>query len=311
MSISSEQYKTCIFEQARRAIRVWDEARRVAYYDMLYRVLEHEGVVVDREGYEGFRVAMEGYLNYVSDANLMTAAEIFGEDDFEARYDEFWAVAFAGIGIASAVTKDSGTGPASFSFAYPDGVREVYKVSEINDESPAEMNIRFYSTLDYAKKVMPYWDIQPSEDTIPLNELAGNRASFVTNWADGGLYWHYNSESMEIEFTGAGELKMHPDQFTGTRNGLGLGDVTTAIYGAGVTGLPSGAFDWGYKGETVDIVCMHGKDDEVTLGGLLASEGSSTEPYTLNIYCDNESIRAGTFGSYVTVNWHALSEWGG
>lgn len=311
MSISSEQYKTAIFELARRSIRVPYEELRVAYYDMMYRVLEHEGVTVDHDSYNGFREAIEAYLNYLSDAGLLTGDDIFHAEDFEARYDEFWGPAWAGIGITSTVTKDSSDGPASFSFTYPDGVNEVYKVGDYNTASPVELNIRFYSTLDYARKVMPYWAVQPAEDTVPLNELAGNRASFVTNWEEGGLYWSYSSERQEIEFTGEGELKMHPSYFTGNTNGLGLGTVVTAIYGAGVKALPASAFNWGAAGESRTVVCLHDAADAVTLGGKLATVGSSTNPYTLEIYCDNEAIRAGTFGDYVTVNWHTLAEWEG
>lgn len=312
MSISSEQYKTAIFEMCRRALRVEDEQCRVAYYDMTYQVLEHEGVVVDAEGYEGFRVATERYINCLSDNNLLTAEDILRDSDFDTKYAEYVSPAFAGIGIASTSERHYGDGYVDFSFTFPDGKTQIYRItSPLSSLYHIEINLRFYSTLDYAQKVMPYWDIQPSEDTIPLNELAGNRASFVTNWEAGGLYWHYNSESQEIEFTGEGELKMLPARFTGTTNGLGLGTVMTAIYGAGVKALPSGAFAWGAAGTTQTIVCMHGAADEVTLGGTLANIGTSSNPYTLNIYCDNETIRSGTFGSNVVVSWHALSEWAG
>lgn len=311
MSISSEQYKTAMFEQCRRAIRVDNEALRVAYYDMVYQVLEHDGVVVDYDGYDGFRVATEGYLNYLSDNNLLTGSDIFNDANFEEKYEEFWGAAFAGIGITSTVTAGA-MGSATFSFTFPDGITQDYSLAD-NDgyDSPAEMNVRFYSTLDYAQKVTDYWDIQPNENTIPLNEMAGNRASFVQNWEAGGLYWHYNSENQEIEFTGEGALKMTPSQFTGSMNGLGLGTVLTAIYGAGVTGLPASAFEWGSSGSARTIVCMQSSAAEVALGGSLASIGGSDNPFTLEIYCDNESIRAGTFGNYVKVNWHPLSEWGG
>lgn len=304
MSISSEQYKTALFEMCRRALRVENEACRVAYYDMVYQVLEHDGVVVDAAGFEGFREATEGYLNYLSDNNLLTGEAIYGDENFAAKFDEYWGTAFRAIGITASVTKSMGS--ATFTFAYEDGTTSTYTLTDLGGDSPAEMNIRFYSTLDYAQKVMPYWNIQPNEDTIPLNEIAGNRASFVTNWEAGGLYWHYDSQRQEIEFTGEGELKMTPSQFTSTSNGLGLGAVQTAIYGAGVKSLPTGAFAWG---TTCTIVCLHGVTDEVTLSGVLAN-GTMLNRYTLEIYCDNEAIKAGTF-SYVTANWHPLSEWGG
>jgi hypothetical protein len=309
MSISSEQYKTAIFEQCRRAIRVSEEARRVAYYDMVYKVLEHDGVVVDADSYNQFRIATEGYLNYLSDNNLLTASDMVEDKKFAEKVQEYWGGAFSAIGITMHVVYESGI--LTFSFTYQDGITESYSLTEYMTGSPAEMNIRFYSTLDYAQKVIPYWDIQPSEDTIPLNELAGNRASFVTNWEEGGLYWHYNREIKEIEFTGDGELKMVPSQFTGFKNGLGLGEVLVAIYGAGVNALPSGAFEWGGAGTTRTIVCLHGAKDAVVFPSDLADIGSSTSPYTLNIYCDNESIRSGTFGAYVVVNWYSLSEWTG
>lgn len=309
MSISSEQYKTAMFEQCRRALRVEDESLRVAYYDMVYQVLEHDGVVVDAEGYDGFRVATEGYLNYLSDNDLLTGSAIYNDSNFVAKFEEFWGAAFSSIGIEVSIAK--GTGSAIFTFAYTDGTSSSYTLADVGWDSPAEMNIRFYSTLDYAQKVMPYWDIQPSEDTIPLNELAGNRASFVTNWEAGGLYWHYNSESKEIEFTGEGELKMTPDMFLGSINGLSLGEVQTAIYGAGVTYLPSDAFEWGKAGTSRTIVCLHGANDAVSLGGTLANVGVSSSPYTLDIYCDNETIRSAVFGSYEIINWHTLAEWAG
>lgn len=313
MSISSEQYKTAMFEQCRRAIRVINEDRRVAYYDMVYQVLEHDGLEIDYDGYNGFRVALEAYLNYVSDKNLLTTQSIYQDSEgFTKKVMEYFADAFANIGITLHVAGNIDV--LTFSFTYSDGITESYVITPRTLPSygtPAELNIRFNSTLDYAKKIIEYWDIQPSEDTIPLNELAGNRASFVTNWEEGGLYWHYNRETKEIEFTGDGELKMRPGQFTGNTDGLGLGEVLVAIYGAGVQALPSRAFEWGGNGTTRTIVCLHGAKDTVVFPNDLADIGSSTSPYTLNIYCDNETIRAGTFGEYVVVNWYSLSEWAG
>ena len=197
MSISSEQYKTALFEQCRRALRISDEARRVAYYDMAYRVLEHDGVVVDAEGYERFRMSIEGYLNYLSDNNLTTAQSAFTASDFADRVYEYWFEAFASIGIIMAKpVKESNLFYASltFTFTYPDETTESYKLTNLDFNSPVELNARFNSTLDYAKKIMPYWDIQPDENTIPLNEIFGNRASYVTNWGEGGVYWSYDSE---------------------------------------------------------------------------------------------------------------------
>lgn len=310
MAISSEQYKTAIFEMCRRSMRIESELTRVTYYDMLYQVLEHDGVTVDADGYDNFRVGLEGHLNYLSDNNLLTPSAIRGDSNFEAKYVEFWGDAWKGIGITSTATK-TGDEYVDFAFTYPDGATETYRVG--GSETDLQVNIRFYSTLDYAQRVMPYWEIVPSEDLLPLNEMHRLRASFVTNWEGEGVYWGFDKESRTIEFSGVGTLILTPGYFKGTlsANSLNLGDVLTAVYGAGVTGLPSGAFNWGAAGTTRTIVCLHGAADEVTLNGTLSSLGSSSSAYTLEIYCDNETIRAGSFGSYVTVNWHALSEWSG
>jgi len=310
MAISSEQYKTAIFEMCRRSLRVESELTRVTYYDMLYAVLEHEGVTVDAEGYDRFRVGLEGHLNYLSDNNLLTPSQIRNDTAFEEKYVEFWGAAWEGIGITSTATR-YGDKYVDFAFTYPDGLSETYRVG--GSETDLQCNIRFYSTLDYAQKVMPYWTITPSEDLVPLNELHRFRGSFVTNWEGEGVYWDFDKESQTIEFSGTGTLILNPNYFKGTlaANSMNLGDVLTAIYGAGVTGLPANAFNWGTAGTTRTIVCLHGATDAVTLGGTLSSLGSSSSAYILEIYCDNENIRAGTFGQYVTVNWHALSEWSG
>lgn len=312
MAISSEQYKMALFQQCRRICRVREENQRCTYYDLVYKVLEHDGVTVDADGYEAFRQSTEGYLNYLSDSGFLTANDVHGDSNFVAKWDQYWGAAFGAIGITATSSKDDYG--ATFTFIFPDGVTESYDI-EGQDGAYAnnyvEPNVRINTTLDYAKQIMPFWNIQPSEDTIPLNEISGNRASFVTNWEEGGLYWSFDSDKKEIEFTGEGALKMTPSNFTSNSIGLGLGTIDTAIYGAGVTGLPVGAFNWGAAGTSRTIVCLHGASDEVTLAGSLASVGSSSSAYTLDIYCDNETIRAGTFGSYVTVNWHSLSEWAG
>lgn len=313
MAISSEQYKTVLFEQCRRALRIEDETIRVIYFDMVYQVLEQESVIIDADGYDGFRVGLEGYLNYLSDNNLLTGDSAYGDAAFVDKVHEYWGTAFAGIGITMTVERASASNVPTFTFVFPDESTQKYVLSDYNWGSPIELNVRFNSTLDYAQKVMPYWDIQPSEDTVPLNELHRLRGSFVTNWDGEGVYWTFDKATKTIEFSGTGTLAMTPTNFTGTNtsNSMNLGDVLTAIYGAGVTGLPTNAFNWGSAGTTRTIVCLHGVSDAVTLGGTLSNLGSSSGTYTLEIYCDNEAIRAGTFGSYVVINWHPLSEWAG
>lgn len=309
MSISSEQYKTAIFEMCRRTFRVDKENLRITYFDMVYKVLEHESVIVTAEGYDSFCKALEGYLNYCSDSNLLTAQSIYQDSNCVSKVHEYLRPAFAGIGITMTFSKPE-SGQAKFVFVYPDGSEETYILT---DDSGVELNIRFYSTLDYAKRIMPYWDTQPSEETIPLNELHRLRGSFVTNWDGDGVYWSFDKETKTIEFTGTGTLIMPPSNFIGTTNkdSVNIGEVLVAIYGAGVTSLPLYAFDWGSAGTTCTIVCLHSASDAVTLNGSLALTGSSSKLYTLEIYCDNEAIRAGTFGQYVNVNWHPLSEWAG
>lgn len=310
MAISSEQYKTAIFEMCRRSLRVESELTRVTYYDMLYAVLEHDGVTVDAEGYDRFRVGLEGHLNYLSDNNLLTPSQIRNDSAFEEKYVEFWGAAWEGIGITSTATI-YGDEYVDFAFTYPDGSLETYRIG--GSQTDLQCNIRFYSTLDYAQKVMPYWNITPSEDLLPLNEMHRLRGSFVTNWDGEGVYWNFNKATQTIEFTGTGTLILAPSYFKGTlaANSMNLGDITTAIYGAGVTGLPNNAFNWGTAGSTNTIVCLHGAMDEVLFSGTLANLGTVDSPCTLEIYCDNETIRAGSFGSYVVVNWHPLSEWAG
>lgn len=309
MSISSEQYKTALFEQCRRAIRVPDETYRTAWYDMVYKILEHDGVVVDETGYTGFKNSLEGYLRYLSDNNIITGRQIHDDDNFVTVYDQYWGTAFAGIGITTTCSEPS-SGTVNFYFTYSDGTQESYTISDYGTEiSPAEMNIRFYSTLGYARDIQEFWSIEPTEDTIPLNEMAGNRASFVTNWGEGGLYWKYGEE--EIEIYGEGNLTMVPARFTGIKNGIGLGNVKTAYYGAGVKALPTGAFDWGAAGSAVNIICYHGADDPVTLAGNLSTFTNANNPYTLHIYCDNNAIRNATFGAGAKPQWHSLTEWPG
>ena len=310
MAISSEQYKTAIFEMCRRSLRVESELTRVTYYDMLYAVLEHDGVTVDANGYDGFRVGLEGHLNYLSDNNLLTPRQIRDDPAFEEKYVEFWGAAWEGIGITS-TAKKYGDEYVDFAFTYSDGSLETYRIG--GSQTDLQCNIRFYSTLDYAQKVMPYWNITPSEDLLPLNEMHRLRGSFVTNWDGEGVYWNFNKATQTIEFTGTGTLILAPSYFKGTLavNSMNLGDITTAIYGAGVTGLPNNAFNWGTAGSTNTIVCLHGAMDEVLFSGTLANLGTVDSPCALEIYCDNETIRAGSFGSYVVVNWHPLSEWAG
>ena len=313
MAISSEQYKTALFEQCRRALRIEDEKIRVIYFNMVYQVLEQESVTIDAEGYDGFRVGLEGYLNYLSDNNLLTGDSAYNDAAFVDKVHEYWGTAFAGIGVTMTVERESTSDTPTFTFVFPDETTQIYVLSDYNWGSPVQLNVRFNSTLDYAQKVMPYWDIQPSEDTVPLNELHRLRGSFVTNWDGEGVYWDFDKENQTIEFSGTGTLVMTPTNFTGTTTGnsMNLGNVLTAIYGAGVTGLPANAFNWGTAGTTRTIVCLHGAADEVTLAGSLSSLGSSSNPYTLEIYCDNEAIRAATFGTNVVRNWHSLSEWTG
>lgn len=310
MAISSEQYKTAIFEMCRRSLRIESEITRVTYYDMLYMVLEHDGVTVDADGYDSFRIGLESHLNYLSDNNLLTPSAIRNDPNFEEKYVEFWGSAWNSIGIKSTATL-YGSEYVDFSFTYPDSITETYRIG--GSQTDLQANIRFYSTLDYAKKVMPYWSITPSDDLIPLNEMHNLRGSFVTNWDGEGVYWDFDKETKTINFSGRGTLILNPNCFKGSlsSNSMNLGDILVAIYGTGVTGLPAEAFDWGAEGTNRTIVCLHGATDKVTLAGTLSILGTSNLPYTLDIYCDNETIRAGTFGNYVTVNWYPLSEWAG
>lgn len=310
MAISSEQYKTALFEMCRRTFRVEDQKTRVTYYDMMYAVLEHDGVTVDADGYERFREGAEGHVNYLSDNNLLTPGAIGSDPKFSEKYAEFWGPAWESIGITSSATIYNDN-YIDFAFTFPDGLSKTYRIG--GSQTDLQCNIRFYSTLDYAQKVMPYWAIIPSEDLIPLNEMHRFRGSFVTNWDGEGVYWDFDNDTQTIEFSGTGSLILNPSYFKGSlaSNSMNLGDILTAIYGAGVTGIPAYAFDWGAAGMTRTIICLHGATDEVTLGGILADSGSENSAYTLEIYCDNEAIRAGSFGTHVTVNWHSLSEWAG
>lgn len=310
MSISSEQYKTALFEQCRRAIRVPNENYRVAWYGVVYNVLEHEGVYVDEEGYEGFKQSLEGYLRYLSDNDILTGSDIHDDSNFVTSYETYWAPAFAGIGITTTTT-DPANGSVTFSFTYPDGITEKYTLSD-SDVSPVEVNSRFYSTLAYAEKIQDYWLIEPTEDTVPLNEIPGHRASFVTNWGEGGLYWRRSAEDEDIEIYGEGELKMVPARFTSNTNGLGLGNIKTAYYGAGVNALPLGAFDWcSGANKSVNIICYHGANDPVTLAGNVSTFTNANAPYTLHIYCDNLAIRNATFAAGANPQWYSLTEWPG
>lgn len=319
MGITSEQYKTAIFEQCRRTFRLPDESIRVAFYTMMYQVLEHDGVFINARGYKGIREAIEKHLNYFSDNNFLTATEIVSDSNFSAKYAEFWTEPLASIGIPESSAWTNGLNSSKFTFTFLDGTTQIYEPCGPSYVAPSEINLRFYSTLDYAQKVMPYWDIQPTDELVPLNELAaGNRATFITNWEAGGLYWHHDAAKQEIEFTGEGKLSMMPAQFTDTANGLRLGTMQTVIYGTGVTEFPKNAFRWAGAGSVTTIVCLHGENAPVYFNGGLTdrtveddAETDSTPAITLEIYCDNAAIRAASFHSKTTVNWHPLSEWAG
>lgn len=310
---TSEQYKTGLFEMCRRLLRVNKEEYRTAYYDMVYKVLSHPGVEVSDVGYQRVRAATEKFVNRVSDSGDIFSNNVVSM--LEELYPELIVPAFAEIGIVTSYEEVAGV-YGVFTFTYPDGKSEVYRFNGFNVDyagndvvessaTPAGLTVRVHSTLAYARQVIPYWDYQPDKNTIPLNELAGNRASFVPNWGAGGLYWQYDAELKELEFTGEGDLRMPPSMFIGAYDSLGLGGVQTVIYGAGVRSLPTGAFDW-TSGSI--LVFLHSATDTVTLNGMLTDEDSTVR---LTIYCDNEHIRAGTVASGATVNWHPLSEWGG
>lgn len=318
-NITSEQYKTAMFNQCRRAIRVEDESLRTAWYNNVYSVLEHEGVEVNEESYQIFKTSTEDYINYLNDNNLITGEDIHGDANFSQAYQQYWGTAFSAIGITTSVSKTDQT--ATFVFTYPDGVTDEFILSDGSSPAPCEMNIRFNSTLNYAERIKDFWSIEPDENTPPLNELSGCRASYVVNWGEGGLYWNYIPEDYSIEFYGRGQLKMSTANFTSNSNGMGLGAVTTAIYGAGVESLPANGLNWGSAGQTITVVFLHGESDKIVLPSKLTSIGSTSSIYTLNIYSDNKIIKdavqafktnpsTSVFDADNVVNLYPLSSWG-
>lgn len=293
MQYTSEQYKYKLLRLMQRNFHMTDDTDRrytLAFFGKLF-----DGVTVTEESYNGFVDQMRIEMDYCRKNNIYACENL--PDDVINEHGLILAESFAKIGIDLVIDTETDTA----TFTKPDGSVMVYQVySDMTMRNYFYINAGYGLESSYGKASAPYFTLENMK-MIGLDE-------YETRLAGDGTTWDYDEMEKTMHIKGSGSFISVTDE----EQVIG-GTYDTIIIGSGVNKINSSAI---YASLVKKVIFLHPSDAEITLpsnsnGISTLFSYSSSNTYTIDIYADNEIVKAITLPTAITATWHSLDEWEG